>query len=307
MVVFSIRRLGSQPPPLCGYIRRVSSEAIVQQLYLDGQRAWPELALKLAMFRAHYEQVRVRAAAAPYGSVDGAGLYLCSACLAGSPGAAEAFEQHCLEVARVAIFRIRAEPEFVQETLQEVWRRLLVGPSAKLADYSGRGPLQAWVRVAAVRLALDRCRAEQVLSRRQTELHDQIVSPNLSPELCAIRERYLPDFREALRAAVGTLSPEERNVLRMHVVGQCSIDEIGRAYNVHRATAARWLERTRTRIFEATRHRLSLSHGELTDSEFKSLAHGLASELSMGLTLNAARRSRSVAGSSAELPVGHHD
>ena len=80
-------------------------------------------------------------------------------------------------------------------------------------------------------------------------------------------------------------------MLRMHVAGHCSIDEIGRAYNVHRATAARWLDRTRTRIYEEVRQELCVKRANLTASEFKSLATMMGTELELSLSRSAERLS----------------
>ena len=43
--------------------------------------------------------------------------------------------------------------EAAEEVLQALRAHVLVGDAPKLADYDGRGPLAAWVRVAAVRAA----------------------------------------------------------------------------------------------------------------------------------------------------------
>jgi RNA polymerase sigma-70 factor (ECF subfamily) len=290
----------------------MGAELVVRQMYLDGLSKWPLVKLALDTFEAHCHRVLgsvasassldATAAVSGTGSVsadteprEGADLFLCCACAVGDPEALRAFAAEAMSVARSAISRIERDPDFVQETLQEVWDRLLVGPDAKVAQYSGRGPLLAWVRVSATRAALDRCRARGLLAARHTELTDKFTAQGPSPELALTRARYGRAFQKALRNAVAALSAQERNVLRMHVAGQCSIDEIGRAYNVHRATAARWLERSRARIYEAVRRELSTRHAQLTDSEFKSLAHVMGSELELSLTGNSARHSLSVA------------
>jgi RNA polymerase sigma-70 factor (ECF subfamily) len=267
--------------------------ALVEALYREGQSAWPLVELDYVAFENHCARLPLSKSddARTY---DGAGLYLCCACADGNAAAVAAFESHCLETATAAISRIRGERDFVQEALQEFRQRALVGPPPKVLDYQGRGPLQAWARVAALRIALDSCRGQRLLSERQLELNEGLVSAAPSPELALLRERYLPEFRSSLQRALAELDAQERNVLRMHVVGQCSIDEIGRAYGVHRATAARWLERTRQRIYQTIRGEVSARHGKLTDSEFKSLARGLGGELSLGLSGGSARSSHLV-------------
>ncbi|MFZ5894501.1 MAG: sigma-70 family RNA polymerase sigma factor [Myxococcota bacterium] len=252
----------------------------IEQLYRDGQRAWPELRLDQAAFAAHCESIGASGAA----SLDAAGIYLCCACARGDTNAVNTFERHCLDTALAAITRVRSERDFAQEAVQAFREKLLVGPPPKVLDYRGRGPLQAWVRVAAQRVALDLCRARQLPSLRQLELNEGLVSADPTPELQILRERHLPELREALQIAIAGLSPQERNVLRMHVVGRCSIDEIGRAYRVHRATAARWLERIREGVHDAIRTRMCT---RLTSSEFESLARELGGELSLGLSASA--------------------
>jgi IS30 family transposase len=77
----------------------------------------------------------------------------------------------------------------------------------------------------------------------------------------------------------------------MHLSGHCSIDEIGRAYNVHRATAARWLDRARAQLHESVRQELCIRQDKLTASEFKSLAAMMGDELALSLTGASSRAS----------------
>jgi RNA polymerase sigma-70 factor (ECF subfamily) len=67
----------------------------------------------------------------------------------------------------------------------------------------------------------------------------------------------------------------------MHLVGRCSIDQIGRAYSVHRATAARWLSATKKRLFGSVRDKLRDLQPKLTDEEFKSVARLVQSQLDL--------------------------
>ena len=63
-----------------------------------------------------------------------------------------------------AVRRIGPTAEFQNELKQRVRVRLLVaeaGEVPRIAKYSGRGPLRAWLRVTATRVALDMRRAER--------------------------------------------------------------------------------------------------------------------------------------------------
>jgi RNA polymerase sigma-70 factor (ECF subfamily) len=252
----------------------------VRQMYLDGQRRWPSLVLGFDTFASYCDALPGLDAT----SAEGAGLLLCCACSGGDAEALHLFQRETLHVARSAIASVRHDREFVDETAQEVWEKLFCGPAPKIRKYTGRGPLQAWVRVTATRTALDRCRALGLSTARETELTDRLTAPWPGMELLMSRARYRAAFQRALRDAVCALPARERNALRMHVCGRCNIDEIGRAYGVHRATAARWLERARLAIRDGVRGGLSREGIKLTDSEYSSLARGLASELELRLS-----------------------
>jgi RNA polymerase sigma-70 factor (ECF subfamily) len=114
-------------------------------------------------------------------------------------------------------------------------------------------------------------------------LSDSLQGAVPSPDAALLKARFGSAFQEALSTAVAELSAQQRNVLRMHVGGGCSIDEIGRAYGVHRATAARWIERARTGIYERVRAQLGTQH-RVTESEFRSLAGLMRAELELSLT-----------------------
>lgn len=250
-------------------------------MYSEGRQRWPGVALPFDAFAEHCKRVLEveHGAAKRYG----ADLFLCCACAFGIGGASDAFEREGGPIARAAIARIDRDPGFVAEVLQDLWCKLLVGPSAKVRGYSGKGPLRAWIKVSAARIALDRARARRVQPEVLRNLAIELAAGGPNPELGLIRARYGKKLQDALSRAIAALTPQERNILRMHVVGSCSIDQIGRAYDVHRATAARWLERIRKTIYRSARLELQSYHLDLTDSAFQSLARGLGTEVELSL------------------------
>jgi RNA polymerase sigma-70 factor, ECF subfamily len=260
----------------------MSCDNAVRRMYVDGQQRWPAVELEFEAFRRHCLTVFGPATFEP--SRFGADLYLCCACAARNPLALLAYEREHLGVAKTAIARINQNHEFVEETLRELWDKLLFSSDAKVAAYSGRGPLQAWIRVAAARVAIDRCRARKLAWVRRLELKEQLEATGFELDATLMKARYGETFQKALEQALATLTPQDRNRLRMHVVDRCSIDQIGRAYGVHRATAARWLERARNHVLESVRRALCLQYGPLTDSEFTSIARAMGSELELSLS-----------------------
>lgn len=261
----------------------MSATGIVREMFEQGQRKWPSVQLSLTQFENHCESICDRAQLATL-QAHAAELYLCCACTEQDPAALQLIEALAEPNLRRAIANVRPDDDFVSEALQELWKKLLTGPVPRIREYKARGPLQAWLRVAATRTAIDLQRAKYASESRHTDLCDLVVDQGLGPESSITRLRFFEPFRKALRQAVSELSLKERNVLRMHLQGHCSIDQIGRAYNVHRATAARWLEQVRASIVDSVRAQLRQSSPHLTDSEFISIARILGSELDLGLS-----------------------
>jgi RNA polymerase sigma-70 factor (ECF subfamily) len=241
-------------------------------LYERGKAAWPQITLELEAFAAH-------CAALEHGShVD---LYLACACARRDPAALDAFERHVIAEVPAYVSRLDAGATFADEVRQRVRERLLVaspGEPPRIADYAGRGPLGAWVRIAATRIALDLLR-----ERGDALAADEDLAPTLhDPALELVRERYADAYQAAIKLALSSLSSRERNVLRMHLVARFSIDAIGTTYRVHRATAARWIERAQDKVASET-YRLLGEQLALSHSELDSIARVLVSQLHVSI------------------------
>ncbi len=245
---------------------RVVDDAI-SEAWRAGEAAWPGVTIALDRFAAHLATL---GEPGPFAS----DLYLAAACLAGDAAALAALDREVLGTARGAIAAIDASPAFVDEALQRLRASLIVGDGApRLASYRGRGSLRAWVGVAGARAALMMRRSQ--LRAREVPLDDDDdawtgalagITTN-DPELELVKRAYSNAFTTALRDAAAALEARERAVLRMSFVDALSIDEIGGVYAVHRATAARWIQRACETLFAETRkllvERLALSGTEL--------------------------------------------
>jgi RNA polymerase sigma-70 factor (ECF subfamily) len=140
------------------------------------------------------------------------------------------------------------------EIKQDIRRRVLVGDGGggTIGEFSGRGDLRGWVRVMAVRQALTfQGRARREVRVEDDELLQQIAVPG-DPELAHTKERYRQEFKRAFEAALRALPDRSLTVLRQHYVDGLTIDDLGRLYRVHRATAARLVVRARMLVREAT-------------------------------------------------------
>jgi RNA polymerase sigma-70 factor (ECF subfamily) len=142
--------------------------------------------------------------------------------------------------------------------------------------------LLGWLRVVAVREALQARRRT-----RREDLHDDVAifqgsGAEANIEITLMRQRYASSFREAVEGALRCLTPEQRSLLRFHTRDGLTIDQLAPILGVHRATAARRLEKARTEVFERTRRLLREQHG-LTESEARSLCRALADEVDVSI------------------------
>ncbi|HEY4119195.1 MAG TPA: hypothetical protein VGM56_15115 [Byssovorax sp.] len=117
-------------------------------------------------------------------------LYLACACALGIDGAASRFEHKHGAVVDDALRRFKLSGDARSEAAQRLRTRLLVadaGERPRIATYSGRGELAAWVRAAATRLALNLLRAPRRDSSE--ELAQRLPSGVDDPELRFLKAR----------------------------------------------------------------------------------------------------------------------
>lgn len=196
-------------------------------------------------------------------------VYLAIACAAGDAGAIAACEQLCTREVELVAARLRATPA-QKDDLRSELRGLVFTADAERAAaitaYTGRGDLRGYVRVIAARALARKLRRD----RREVALDDDlldVLEPAIDPEVVFLRERYRDDVDAIVRAAIPQLPERSRAVLRYHLLDGWSIDQLAALYQVHRATAARWLANARAelgaRIRAGLAERLAISESQV--------------------------------------------
>lgn len=214
-------------------------------------------------------------------------LFLCYACSTGNDLALEAFSREYESELRIAASRLNAGS--YDDVRQVVWNRLFLsnqGHPPSILDYRGTGPLRHWFRVLATRAILDESRKQKRADVKNENVKQRLLAEAAAqsdPELDHIRERYRDDFRSAFEQAIGLLSPEERNLLRCTYLSGMSTGDIGRAFGIHKATAARQLLRARQRLLDLTRTALKGQLGA-NSAELDSVIRLFDGELSISLS-----------------------
>jgi RNA polymerase sigma-70 factor, ECF subfamily len=253
-------------------------EPLLAQLLARARGRWPDLHVDPVDFVRHLAEHQAPEALETAAAED---LYLALGCLRGDPLALAAFERAHLREVGAFVSHLDRSPAFADEVRQALRERLFTG-KAHIAEYSGAGALGGWVRVAALRTALNlRRTAERAESREQRSV-EEAVGVSLGPELGYLKAHYREAFSEALRASVEGLTDRERALLRLSHLEGLSLEAIAAVYRVHLSTVSRWLTRARAQVAEGTTRRLRERLG-LGASEADSVAALVLSQLDLSL------------------------
>lgn len=244
--------------------------------------AWPDLAIAEADYEA-YVVARLEDGAG-WEAVNGPDLYLACGCARGERAAIRAFEEH--HMTRVPGYLSRTasvDAAAVDEVCQLVRVRVLAprgGAPPRIAEYSGRGSLAAWLRVVTLRIHANLRRSAE--DAADSDALDVAASVVASPELAVIRARYKDVVERALKDAVARLDSRERAVFRLCYVDGLALERVGAIYGVHKSTVSRWLASARERVVAMATDRLR-ADVEMARDELESLVGMFASQIELSL------------------------
>ena len=244
---------------------------VLERQVQEARAAWPAVTIPTERFVA--ELGRRLGATATLDSLTRmctSDVYLAIACADGDQTAIVEFEQAFMRAVDIAAKKVRATDDQAAEVKANVRRLLFIDEPdrpAQMRNYVGRGNLRAYVRVIATRALIRAIK----LGRREMPIGDEAIleklAPQHDPELSLLRAQYRGVVDEALRAAVAGLDERTRVLLRYQLVDKWTVDQVGRLYGVHRATAARWIAAAReaigARIRTELATRLSVAEAEV--------------------------------------------
>jgi RNA polymerase sigma-70 factor, ECF subfamily len=248
-------------------------------------RAWPEIAIDA-------ERLVVRMAQALGDDVATALIDFCAedfalavACADRVPGAIGLVDRLCNAPIAMAVARIDRSSELRDEVRQTLWQRLFIGTpeqAPRILSYAGRGPLAAFVAVAAQRIALD-LRRDAARLAGMDPVADQVLPASEHPEADYMRQRYRAEFEAAVSEALAALPDRDRLLLRLTTVSGLSHDQIATIYKVNQSTVSRWIARARSEVLQAT-ERVMCGQLGVPPGELQSLAGLLLSRLDLSVS-----------------------
>jgi RNA polymerase sigma-70 factor (ECF subfamily) len=253
-----------------------------------GRAAWPELAVsgeELARVAAlRMAGAPQRNARAGTDALDAAELYLAAACARGDTAALLLLRTRYFNPLDGSLRRLGLGAAQRDDVWQTLCARLLVGAAGappRIVRYAGTGDLAGLVRVAATRIALNWLERDKRYTNGDSWF-DGLPASGSDPELHAMKRQHRAAVKEELEAAIRSLSPRQRMVLRLHLVERVGIDAIAAICSVHRATAARQVAIAKETL--TTRVRVGLiARWHVSDPDLPALKALVDSQLDLSL------------------------
>ena len=212
-------------------------------------------------------------------------LYLAFAAGGGNEAALRIFEREHMALVPAFIAKYQLDADQLLEVLQRVRERVLVGEvgEPRILTYSGQGRLGGWLRMVAVRAAVDFLR--QAGREPRTP---EIDVPDADPELLLVKARYVEEFRRAIQLAMSQLSDRQATLLQLRYGQQLELQGIAAVYRVTPRTVQRWLGEAHDELNRKVRKALTMDK-RLTERDVQSLLLLVQSQLD--ITLSALLRS----------------
>jgi|GEM_PF-560255 RNA polymerase sigma-70 factor, ECF subfamily len=241
----------------------------MQEAFGSGQERWPKLDGQLVEY-ARYLLARLEGEDDPLSALaalNANDLFIAHLCAQSDSAALKAFEVTFGPVVDAALIRLRLGKEAIGEVKQAVMVKIFVAPSPEkppwITSYNGRGRLDSWVRVIAVRTA-----GHWVgKSKKEVPAQDQAIEALLDsathPELAHLKQAYRGELKSALHSAMSKLDDRQLTVLRQHYLDGLTTGQLGLLYGVDRSTISRWIISARETILDeikaTVRDKLELS------------------------------------------------
>lgn len=256
-------------------------ERTVRGVLDEGRRAWPSIPTPDDVL-AGTLAAKLGGDATPGRKLHAADLFLASACAHGDADAWACFEAAYFDDVAFVCARFPALAVGRDDIAQRLREKLFLATPRSIGGYSGHGELRAWFRAAVLHLVLNVTSRELREEPRDECFFAAIADASPSAEAAFLRRVCRREFEESFATAVTDLDARERLLLRYTFADKLSIDQIGAVFQVHRATAARWVQKAQAALVLATRARLATRLG-ITDDEADSVVRGALS--SLGTTL----------------------
>jgi RNA polymerase sigma-70 factor (ECF subfamily) len=257
---------------------------LLASFYARGQKAYPKLAVAEAPFGQCVARAVAGGAARHPDALPAEDLYLSCACADGVRGAADTFERRYARIIHRATARVLADRDDREDAEQRVRQQILVGShdrGPRIAEYRGEGPLEAWISVAAIRIAISLGRAEKAVRRLQAKALAEVSSGD--PERLYMKEELRPVVEAAVNTALERLPPRDRLILGLYLVSGLTLQAIGKSLGVSHQAVSKQIAKARDAVLESVGATVA-ERLKMSASDLSSIMRLVASQLNANIS-----------------------
>jgi RNA polymerase sigma-70 factor (ECF subfamily) len=265
----------------------IATAELLAALYARGRAAYPRVIVSEDAFGRHLARCAGGGSpenTASIAEIAAEDVYLACACAVRARGAQPAFEERFGRVIRRAVSRVLDTADERQEAEQRAWQHLMVegaeGPP-RIARYHGRGPLEKWVSVASMRVAIAFGRTESAERR----LREKAIAEasGVDPEALFSKRDLRDAFETAVTEALAALKPRERLVMKLFLVSGMTLDAIGKSLGITRQAVSKTLARARETIVARVEPSVQQTL-QMTKEDLTSVLRYVASQLDVSIS-----------------------
>ncbi|MGZ3420276.1 MAG: sigma-70 family RNA polymerase sigma factor [Polyangiales bacterium] len=183
-------------------------------------------------------------------------LALAHACALGDGAALADFEKLYFGEIDRALLKVKKGSVDRQDFAQRIRERLFVATGERrprIEGYAGQGDLRTWFRVAMTRALINEATRPNRDDPTEDEELAAMPAQNANPELELLRRKYTQEFKASFARALGAMEARDKAILGYVFVEKMGIDALAEVYDIHRATAARWVQRAREGLIAGVR------------------------------------------------------
>ncbi len=245
------------------------------------QRRFPTVQLLLEAFQARVDAIlsselqleREEERIAAFARIHHEDLFLAIACAQDDRVAWEHFADDYVPLLQHFAAQACGNPSEAEDLAQEITTKLLK-EKKRMAGYNGRGSLAGWLRVAVSHAAIDRFRRmnryTSLESLQESGTEVAFTNPETADQDEALDSRWGRVISKIAEERLRKLTARDRLLLCLYYLRGVTLQDIGRQFGIHEATASRRLDRLRRDIRKDIEKELRKKH-RLRSSEIQSL------------------------------------
>jgi RNA polymerase sigma-70 factor len=183
----------------------------------------------------------------------------------------------------------------VEEVVEGLLEKLVLGPKPKLAQYAGRSRLRTWLKTVAIHAAQDRLRKREPQPSRDRRGHDGggdglgadeagfVDAHGVNAEGEYARWVSKEELRRAVLEALERLTPVQRTMLRALYVERLTLKELGAPEGLEPSTMFRRLQQI-YKVIRAAVHDILQERLKLSPTQCDSLMRSMFSQMDLRLS-----------------------